>query len=418
MATRNKRPIRAQRVDECESLGDVFENSLPAFGGRSLRKVYEILDEAIGLGCPLTLAIAGPVTLSGQHYSWLLPLLESGWVAYVSTTDAVCYHDGHRSLGGHLEDPIFEVPIAGHDGALRDEKIIRVTDVGFDEAVLYDQDRFLSACLQLPEFQRKMTGTELRYRIGRYYSALETRNNVPEGLLSCCHRMAIPVLVGAPGDGSLFLNSMKLWAMREAGLVTRYDFDLDVHAEVFESCAYHRWGLLENPVGKLAALILGGGVPKNYSLQPEPALSQVLGQIQITGYDFDVQIVSPPVSDGSLSSCEPCEAVTWGKVKKETYPIATASLQADYSTVMPFVVKALLDNRKRYSKMTREIGATAAYEREPMASGYLRPLAGYRLYEHRERLCSKLKEDLRQKREWLLASLLYDFDVGRLVEAM
>jgi deoxyhypusine synthase len=94
-------------------------------------------------------------------------------------------------------------------------------------------------------------------------------------------------------------------------------------------------------------------------LQPEPALSQVLGQIEITGYDFDVQIVSPPVSDGSLSSCEPCEAVTWGKVKKETYPIATASMQADYTTVMPFLVKALLDNRRRYSNMVQEIGAEA-----------------------------------------------------------
>ena len=29
------------------------------------------------------------------------------------------------------------------------------------------------------------------------------------------------MFVGAPGDGSVFLNSMKLWAMREAGLVSR-----------------------------------------------------------------------------------------------------------------------------------------------------------------------------------------------------
>ena len=149
-------------------------------------------------------------------------------------------------------DPIHEVPIFGDDGALRDEKTIRVTDMAFDEDVLLDQDRFLTAVLARPEFQRKMTGTELRYRLGAFYAAQEQHNGVAPGLLATCHRLAIPVFVGAPGDGSVFLNSMKLWAMRQAGLIPDYGFDLDLHAEVFESCAYHRWGLFDNPAHALA----------------------------------------------------------------------------------------------------------------------------------------------------------------------
>ena len=95
-------------------------------------------------------------------------------MAYISTTDAVCYHDGHRSLNEHTEDPIYEVPIFGDDGKLREEGVIRVTDMGFDEAVLLDQDKFLTAVLLRPEFQKKMTGTELRYRLGAYYGAAGT----------------------------------------------------------------------------------------------------------------------------------------------------------------------------------------------------------------------------------------------------
>ena len=190
----------------------------PRSAARILRRIYTILDRAIGTGCPFTLSIAGPVTVSGQHQAWLIPLLETGWVAYLSTTDAVCYHDGHRCLDSH-EDPIHEVPIFGDDGALRDEKTIRVTDMAFDEEVLLDQDRFLTACLTQPEFQKKMTGTELRYRLGHYYAAQEERNSVRPGLLSTCRRLGIPVFVGAPADGSVFLNSMKLWAMQEAGMV-------------------------------------------------------------------------------------------------------------------------------------------------------------------------------------------------------
>jgi len=376
-----RRYVKVKRVDECSSLHELILNCFPAFGGAYLRRIYSILDRAIAGGCPLTVSIAGPVTVSGQHLAWLIPLLETGWIAYISTTDAVCYHDGHRSLNAYKSGPIHEVPIHSDDAALRDEKTIRVTDMAFDEGVLLDQDRFLSAVLSQPEFQRKMTGTEMRNLLGRYYAEQERANGVPAGLLSTCSRMAIPVFVGAPADGSVFLNSMKLWAMQQAGLRGEYKFELDMHAEVFEACAYHRWGLFESEAKSLATLILGGGVPKNYNLQPEPALGQVLGIPDVRGYEFDVQIVTAPVTDGSLSSCPPAEAVTWGKVDKDSYLKTTESMQADYSVVMPFLVKALLDEHPR---------------REP-----------YRLFERREELVSRLLEDVRANKEWLAESLEY-----------
>ena len=84
-------------VQEAEGLDRLFEDSLPAFGGAYLRRMWQLLDDAIGKALPMTLAIAGPVTVSGQHYTWLNPLLETGWFVLLSTTDAVCYHDGHRA---------------------------------------------------------------------------------------------------------------------------------------------------------------------------------------------------------------------------------------------------------------------------------------------------------------------------------
>lgn len=405
-----RRTVHVKRVDEVSSLDEMFRFCLPAFGGAYLRRIYTILDRAIGMGCPLTMAISGPITVSGQHQTWLIPLLETGWVAYLSTTDAVCYHDGHRSLNDH-RDPIFEVPIFGDDGALRDEQTIRVTDMGFDEEVLLDQDRFLSALLQRPEFQKKMTGTEMRHLLGHWYGAIERRNKVAPGLLATCSKMAIPVFVGAPGDGSVFLNSMKLWAMREAGLMDKYGFDLDIHAEVFEACAYHYWGLFESGPKALATFMLGGGVPKNYNLQPEPALGQILGLPKVRGYEFDVQITTAPVTDGSLSSCPPAEAVTWGKVDRETYLQSTESMQADYSTVIPFLIKALLDNRARYARMRDEMGEKRLFAKHPEAAGYLRDSAGYRLYAKRQDLVATLRAAVRKNRKWLVDTLQYPLAV-------
>lgn len=402
-----RRELVTKPVDQVESLDDVFESALPAFGAAYLRRIWTLLDEAVGKGLPMTLAISGPVTVSGQHYTWLRPLLETGWFCLVSTTDAVCYHDGHRALDSARKHPFHEVPIFGDDGQLRDEAVIRVTDVGFDERVLLDQDRFLRALLRRPEFQRRMTGTEFRALLGRAYAAQERKNGVSEGLLAQCHRLQIPIFVGAPGDGSVFLNSMALWALQQANPGSAGDahrFDLDLHAEVFESCAYHWWGIRESPTRQLGTLILGGGVPKNFNLQPEPALSQVLGLSEVEGYQYDIQITTAPVTDGSLSSCPPAEAVTWGKVDKKVYKKTTESMQCDYSIVMPFLVKALLDKRARFERWAGRMGEKALFRKHPAAKGYLRDRAGYRLYGRRDELVAKLlqrvkKESARLRRE-------------------
>jgi deoxyhypusine synthase len=158
-------------------------------------------------------------------------------------------------------------------------------------------------------------------------------------------------------------------------------------------------------VHALATVILGGGVPKNYNLQPEPALGQILGLPEVRGYHYDVQIVTAPVTEGSLSSCPPAEAVTWGKVDKNTYQQSTESLQADYSMVMPFLVKALLDNRANYAAMAERAGEEELFRQEPKARGYLRPREGYRLFNQREDLSQRLLDSVRDNKEWLLESM-------------
>lgn len=389
-----RRELATRAVTEALTLEELLSECLPSFGGAYLRRLWTLLDQAVGQGLPMTLAVAGPVTASGQHHAWLCPLLDTGWFVLLSTTDAVCYHDGHRALDGAKERPFFEVPIFGDDGALRDKEIIRITDIGFPESILLDQDRFVTACLRLPEFQRKMSGTEMRHLLGLRYAEQERRNGVREGLLALCARKEIPVFVGAPADGSVFLNSMKLWALREA-CGDPHAFELDLHAEVFESCAYHWWGLRESSTKALGTLILGGGVPKNFNLQPEPALSQVLGFADVAGFLYDIQITTAPVTDGSLSSCPPGEAVTWGKVDKDHYVSTCESVPADYSMLMPIVTKALLDKRARLEGLREELGMQRLCELHPEARGYLRDRQGERLYARRKELVAKLLDQVR-----------------------
>ena len=336
-------PVVAKRVDERASIGEIFTHCMTAYGGAYVSRFYQILREAIRREVPLIVSIAGPITLADQHRAWLIPMIERGWIAYLTVTDAICYHDGHDSLEAFDQRPIGRLPLFGDDKANLQAGLIRVTDVGFHERILLQQDKMITAVMQRPEFQRTMTTTERNYLLGQYYEAQEQAYQVRPGLLSTCYRHQVPVFVGAAADGSAFLNSVKLWA-RSKLTGESYRFGYDLHADVFESCAYHYWGLFKSKAKALAILILGGGVPKNYSLQPEPTLSQVFLLDNIRGYDYDVQIVSAPVTDGSLSGCPPAEAVTWGKISPKTYQTYTESVQADYTTIMPFVAAGLLSD--------------------------------------------------------------------------
>jgi deoxyhypusine synthase len=334
-------PVTGKPVTECQNLGEVFEAALPAFGGAYLRRVYDAMKQVIEKRIPLVVTCAGPITVSDQHRAWLIPLIKAANTAYLTVTDAICYHDGHDCLRKTDTRPIREVALYGDDAELRENGVIRVADTGFDEQILFDQDAVATEILQRPEFQKRMTTTERNYLLGKQFAVREKTLGVAPGLLSTCADLELPVFIGAPADGSMFLNSVKLWALQRLGKI-KYGFDYDLHEDVFEACAYHHWGLFDSEPKSLAILILGGGVPKNYSLQPEPALSQIFFLDNIRGYDYDAQIVSAPVTDGSLSSCEPSEAVSWGKINPATYRTQTVSMQGDYSSYMPFVVRALV----------------------------------------------------------------------------
>jgi deoxyhypusine synthase len=147
--------------------------------------------------------------------------------------------------------------------------------------------------------------------------------------------------------------------------------------------------------GGIGTLILGGGVPKNFNLQPEPMLGQVLGFEGVPGSLFDIQITTAPVTDGSLSACPPAEAVTWGKVDKDQYRSTCVSVPGDYTMMMPFLAKALLQKRARFERWAERMGMDALIAKHPAAKGYLRDRVGYRLFDRRDELIASLLDEVR-----------------------
>ncbi len=323
-----------------ERPAEIIRHRFPAYVGRQERTAYELLEKAIREDYSLFATLSGAMTPAGLHQSCLIPLIERGVIESLTTTGANLYHDAHRLIGHRIR----EIDPNAGDLALRLARIIRIYDLGFWEETLLDTDRLFSAILRKPEFQRRMTTPELHFLLGREIAEIEAALDMKTpSLLSTCWRYGVPIFVGAVQDGSIFLNIVKLKRL----LGQDFRLEIDINDDVFAMAAMQHYAATR--LGRpLAVLILGGGVPKNYTLQGEPLLDQILG-VPTNGFDIDVQFCVDPVDNGALSSCPAGEGHTWGKVSPEGVG-RSVYVHTDVTSVFPWIVYALLSDprlRKR-----------------------------------------------------------------------
>ncbi len=334
-----------------ERPADVIANMFPAYVGRQERTAFELMQRSSQDDTCTFVTMSGAMTPAGLHQSCLIPLIERGLVDCLTTTGANLYHDAHRIIGHAIR----EIDPNAGDLQYRLSRIIRIYDLGFWEETLLETDKLFSAILLKPEFQKKMTTTELHYLLGKNIHEIEEALGVQSpSLLATCYKFGIPIFVGAVQDGSIFLNMVKLKRLYP----TTFKCEIDVNDDVFEMGAmqHHCFGSLKK---KMAIWILGGGVPKNYTLQGEPLLDQILG-VPTHGFDFDVQFCVDPVDNGALSSCPAGEGHTWGKVSAESVQYGSMYVHCDVTAVFPWLTYALLSDARVHKKHRRLYDARGA----------------------------------------------------------
>jgi deoxyhypusine synthase len=257
------------------------------------------------------------------------------------------YHDTHFALGHtlHKGNPFL------NDIKLRDEWVIRIYDVLFDADVLYSTDAFYRKLIMLPEFQKKMPTSEFYYKVGKYLYSIERSSGIKDhSVLATAYKCGVPIYTSSPGDSSIGMNV----AAVELEGIGRLEFD--VNRDVNETAAIVLNGKKRGKKGKAGrsgVVIFGGGSPKNFMLQTEPQIQEVLG-IQEKGHDFFLQFTDARPDTGGLSGATPSEAVSWGKVDPDKLP-GTIVCYTDTTIAMPiFTAYALNKHKPRKLKRLAE----------------------------------------------------------------
>jgi deoxyhypusine synthase len=314
-AHEKSRYLRGERIDPRpidgrETAADLIDSSFLAYNAARLREACQLftqkmLEPDVTVGMTLT----GALTPAGLGMAALIPLIESGFVDWIISTGANLYHDTHFGLGlamhrGNAQES---------DVVLREEGVVRIYDIFFDYDVLLSTDAFFRQVIQAPEFQRPMSSAEFHHLCGRYVRERERALGIGQkSLLSAAYAAGVPIYTSSPGDSSIGMN---VAALSLDGNQCVIDPNLDVNETASIVLDAKRGG------GRSGVLICGGGSPKNFMLQTEPQIQEVLG-IDERGHDYFLQITDARPDTGGLSGATPAEAVSWGKIDPDRLPDA------------------------------------------------------------------------------------------------
>ncbi len=352
--------LRGPRIDPKpisgrETVAELVDSAFLAYNAGRLAEGCRLFTELM-LADDVTvgMSLTGAMTPAGLGMSTMIPLIDAGFIDWIVSTGANLYHDAHFGLGlaMHRGTPFAD------DVELREEGIVRIYDIFFDYEVLLSTDAYIRQVSAGPEFQRPMSTAEYHYLLGGYVLEREKALGLSrKSVLGVAHQCGVPIYTSSPGDSSIGMNVAE---QALSGSQLRFDPSADVNetsAIVFDAKVRG---------GKSGVLIIGGGSPKNFVLQTEPQIQEVLG-ISEKGHDYYLQITDARADTGGLSGATPSEAVSWGKVDPDKLP-GTVVCYLDNTVGFPILAAYALARRKkrrlkrlydRRDEMMRQL--TAAY---------------------------------------------------------
>jgi deoxyhypusine synthase len=309
----NQHPrIDPRPIDQHISLTDLVDQTFLAYNAARLREACQLftrrmLADDVTVGFSLT----GAMTPAGLGIAAIIPLIEHGFIDWMVSTGANLYHDTHFGL------------------------IVRIYDVLFDYTVLLETDAFFRQVIAAPEFQKPMGTAEFHYCVGAYVRERERVLGLQRrSVLAAAHEFGVPIFTSSPGDSSIGMNVAAM-ALQDNKLV--FDVARDVNETASIVLAAKASG------GKSGLLMIGGGSPKNFVLQTEPQIQEVLG-IAENGHDYYLQITDARADTGGLSGATPGEAVSWGKVDPAALP-DTVVCYLDGTVGLPILTAYAIANR-------------------------------------------------------------------------
>jgi deoxyhypusine synthase len=341
-------PVGHTTVTGGMTVGELVEQYGDAgIGAASVHEAADVTAEMLGNDdCTVFLSLAGAMVPTGMRRV-VADLIRDGYVDALVTTGANLTHDAIEAVGGkhhhgeegpghaaqyadehdaHGHDHSGEDhPHAGsddtetlrdHDEQLRTEEVDRIYNVYLPQEhfALFEEHLREEVFPPLAE-DGSVSIARLCEELGRANSEVNAREDIDEGpgVAAAAYENDVPIYCPAVQDSVLGLQAwmytqtsdMVLDATADMTPLTDQAFDAD----------------------DAGCLLVGGGVPKNFTLQTMLVTPRA--------YDYAVQITMDPEATGGLSGATLDEARSWGKLETDA---RNASIYGDATVFLPLLV--------------------------------------------------------------------------------
>ena len=331
-------PVGHTRITGGMTVGELVDGYGDAgIGAASVNEAGDVLAEMFGdEDCTVFLSLAGAMVPAGMRRI-VSELIRDGYVDALVTTGANLTHDAIEAIGGkhhhgRTHDP--EKSLREHDEGLRDEGVDRIYNVylpqeHFAEFEEHLREEVFSTLEADPDADgggasdsggsgnAAVSIADLTRELGRANAAVNDREEVAEdaGIAAAAYECDVPIYCPAVQDSVLGLQA---WMYAQTA-----DFTLDALADMTELTD------LAFEADDAGCLLVGGGVPKNFTLQTMLVTPRA--------YDYAVQITMDPEATGGLSGASLEEARSWGKLEKDA---RNASVYGDATVMLPMLIAA------------------------------------------------------------------------------
>lgn len=304
-ANPNKKRIYPLEIKKDMTISDlVTEYKKGVFGAGKIAEAVAIYTEMLKKNCKIFLGLAGALVPAGLG-KVVADLIRDDMVDVIVSTGANVTHDLIEAFGGcHLKD------VRGEDFVLREKGIDRIYDAFIEDEsfVLFEE-----------KIRRILTGVESVISVTDLLKEIGKNVKSPDSFVRQAYLKEVPVFVPAFTDSILGLHTF-LHAQEHA-------CQLDHISDIGKIVA------LTSTDEKAGAILLGGGVPKNFIFQAMLLSSH--------SFEYVIQITTDRPEYGGLSGATLEEAISWGKVSKDSL---LCTVYCDATIAFPFIVAGVRDN--------------------------------------------------------------------------
>ncbi len=281
-----------------ENVADLIDRcfSKSGFNGRKLAEGAKLYAQMLDADATVALTLAGAMTPIGMG-GVITSLIEKGFIDFIIATGANLYHDLHLAY----DFPMVQGSANVDDNALAEDGVARIYDVFIGEQdTLMATDNKVLELIRGFDLSKPFSTARLHHHMGRLL--WENSPHPEKSMVAAAAKYDVPIYTSSPGDSSIGMN-----------LIVPHLFDkpvmLNPVLDVIETAAIVRDAEVNGVVE------IGGGSPKNFYLQTQPTLHQILMDRSKGGHDYFLQLTTDAPHWGGLSGATPGEARSWGKLK-------------------------------------------------------------------------------------------------------